>query len=62
MEKQKTNLSEMIIEDILADKEKIFEAIRTSPALKRKHEKAAEDFAKLQRPFPWEKEKAGTHS
>ena len=50
------------LEELLKDKERIYEAIKNSPFLKKKNEKAAEDFAKLQRPFPWEKEKTETNS
>lgn len=57
MEKHTSQEREAILKELLKDKERIYEAIRNSPFLKRKNEKAAEDLAKLPRPFPWEKEK-----
>lgn len=62
MEKHTTQEHEAILEELLKDKERIYEAIKNSLFLKRKNEKAAEDFAKLQRPFPWEKAKSETGS
>ena len=62
MEKRKKMDYEARLEELLKDKERIYEAIKNSPFLKKKNEKAAEDFAKLQRPFPWEKEKTETNS
>lgn len=62
MEKHRAQEHEAILDELLKDKERIYEAIRNSPFLKRKHEKAAEDLAKLKRPFPWEKEKSDTKS
>jgi len=49
-------------EELLKDKEKIFEIIRNSPALKRRNEEAAASLAKLPRPFPWEKAQTETNS
>jgi len=62
MEKHTTQEHEAILEELLKDKDRIIEAVKNSPSLKKKNEKAAEDFAKLQRPFPWEKEKSETNS
>lgn len=62
MEKRTTQEHEAILEELLKDKERIYEVIKNSSFLKRKNEKAAEDFAKLQRPFPWEKAKSETGS
>ncbi|WP_291034083.1 hypothetical protein [Dyadobacter sp. 50-39] len=56
MEKQKMGSEEFNIEDILAEREKIFEAIINSPFLNKKHQEADEYFSKLEPPFPWEKE------
>lgn len=62
MKKHTTQEHEAILEELLEDKERIYDAIKNSPFLKKKNEKAAEDFAKLPRPFPWEKEKSKTNS
>lgn len=62
MEKHTTQEHEAILEELLKDKDRIIEAVKNSPFLKKKNEKAAEDFAKLPRPFPWEKEKTEADS
>lgn len=62
MEKHRTQESEAIMEELLKDKERIYEAIKNSPFLKRKNEEAAASLAKLPRPFPWEKAKSETNS
>ncbi|WP_143016795.1 hypothetical protein [Dyadobacter soli] len=56
MEKQKTKETQPSTEEILADKERIFEAIRNSPFLNRKHQEAAEYLSKIKPPFPWDEE------
>ncbi|WP_090147423.1 hypothetical protein [Dyadobacter soli] len=58
MEKHKETDYEARLEELLKNKEKIYEAIKNSPFLKRKNEEAAASLAKLPRPFPWEKEKS----
>ncbi|WP_146151577.1 hypothetical protein [Dyadobacter jiangsuensis] len=60
MEKDKSY--EAKLEELLKDKERIYEIIRNSPALKRRNEKAAASLAKLPRPFPWEKQKSEANS
>lgn len=60
MEKDKSY--EAKLEELLKDKERIYEIIRNSPALKRRNEEAAVSLTKLPRPFPWEKQKSETNS
>jgi hypothetical protein len=48
------------LEELLKNKEKLFEVIKNSPGLKRRNEEMAATLAKLPRPFPWEMEKSNT--
>ncbi|WP_090378288.1 hypothetical protein [Dyadobacter sp. SG02] len=56
MEKEETR--EAMLEELLQHREKMFEIIRNSPALRKRNEAAAASLARLPRPFPWEKEKS----
>lgn len=58
MEKQKEIEYEARMDELLKDKEKLIDAIKNSPFLRRKNEEAAASLAKLPRPLPWEKPKS----
>ncbi|MGV3602540.1 MAG: hypothetical protein ACO1N1_15110 [Dyadobacter fermentans] len=58
MEKQnEIDYQARLDELLLKDRDRIYNAIKNSPFLRRKNEEAAASLAKLPRPLPWEKPK-----